>query len=98
MAYISFNITCICYKLTESSIFGSNSQEILPTTMFAYLVIYNSFVSDIYMEDIADTKYQLHHLHLEKYFIQQKHDQNFRHDMLALLFQISINYFLYNNH
>ena len=69
-----------------------------PTNMLEYLIIHKSFVIDVYMEDMANMKFQIHHLHLEKYFIQQKHDQNFRHDMLALLFQISINYFLYNNH
>ena len=44
-------------------------QEILPTTMLAYLVINNIFVSDIYI--IANMKCQLCHLHLEQDFIQQ---------------------------
>ena len=45
--------------------------------MSASLVIHNSFASDIYMEDIANMICQLLHLHLEQYFIEQKHDQNF---------------------
>ena len=44
-----------------------------------YLVIHNSFVSNVYIKDIADMKCHIHHLHSEQYFIEQKHDQNFRH-------------------
>ena len=44
--------------------------------MFKSLVIHNSFVSDAHTEDISENKFQLHHLHFEKYFIQQKHDKN----------------------
>ena len=44
-------------------------QEIFSTTLLASLVVHNSFVSYLYMEDIADMKFQLHHLHLEQYFI-----------------------------
>ena len=47
--------------------------------MLESLVIHHSFFSDVYREDIADIKCQLHHLHLEQYFIQQKHYQNFQH-------------------
>ena len=47
--------------------------------MLESLVIINSFVTDVYMEYIADMKCQLHHIHMEKYFIQQKRDQNFQH-------------------
>ena len=47
--------------------------------MLEYLIIHNIFVSGVYMEDIADMKCQLHHIHLEQYFIKPKHDQNFRH-------------------
>ena len=54
-------------------------QGILPTTMLAFLVNINSFVSDVYMDNIADTICQIHYSHLEQYFIQQKHDLNFRH-------------------
>ena len=52
---------------------------IIPKTMSYYLVIHNSLVSDVYMDDIAGMKYFLHHLHFEQYFIQQKHYLNFRH-------------------
>ena len=44
--------------------------------MLEYLVIHSSFFSGVYMEDIVDMKFQLHHLHLGQYFIQLKHDQN----------------------
>ena len=37
------------------------------------------------MDYTADTKYHLHYLHLEQYFIQQKHALNFRH-----LFSITV--------
>ena len=40
--------------------------------MLLSLVIHNSFISDVYMEDISDITCQIHHLHLEQYFIQQK--------------------------
>ena len=29
----------------------------------------------VYIDDISNNKFQLHHLYLEHYFIQQKHDQ-----------------------
>ena len=48
-------------------------QGILPTTMLSYLVIHNCFVSGVFMEDIADMKYQLHYIHLVKDFIKPKH-------------------------
>ena len=45
--------------------------------MLSYLVIHNSFVSDVFWEDIADMKFQLHRLYLEQCYIKPKHDQNF---------------------
>ena len=42
--------------------------------MLAYLVNLNIFDSDANMDDTADMICQLHHLHLEQYFIQQQHD------------------------
>ena len=33
--------------------------------------------SDVYMDDISNMKYKIHHLHLEQKFNQQKHDQKF---------------------
>ena len=47
--------------------------------MLEYLEIHNSFASDIYMSDVAGIICKLHHLHLEKYFIQQKYELNFQH-------------------
>ena len=38
--------------------------------MLVFLVIHNIFICDVYIEDIADIKCQIHHLHLEQYFIQ----------------------------
>ena len=32
-----------------------------------------------YTEDIADTICTIHHINMEKSFIQQQHDQNFLH-------------------
>ena len=46
-------------------------QGIPPTDILVCLVIDNCFFYDVYMEDIDDRKFQLHHLHLEQYFIQQ---------------------------
>ena len=54
-------------------------QGIIPTTMLAPLLINNSFVSDVYMDDISGMIYQLHHLNFEQDFIQHKHDQNWQH-------------------
>ena len=39
--------------------------------MLAYLVNINIFVSDVYMDDIFDIIYQIYHLNLDQYFIQQ---------------------------
>ena len=39
--------------------------------MLEYLVDRNSFVSNVYMEDIADMIFHIYHLHLEQYCIQQ---------------------------
>ena len=47
--------------------------------MLACLVIINSFVIDVYMEDIADMKCQIHHIHLEKVFIQKNQENNCRY-------------------
>ena len=47
--------------------------------MLTCLDIHNSFVSDVYMDDIADTIRQLYHLHLNQYYIKQQHDRNCGH-------------------
>ena len=54
-------------------------QGILPTTMLLSLLIINSFVSTEYMEFISDMKCQIHCIHLEQYYIQQKYDQKFQY-------------------
>ena len=63
---IYVSITCIYRQFIDSSISGSNRQGTFPTHLLEYLVIHNSFVSDVYMEDIAKIKFQFHHLHLEQ--------------------------------
>ena len=50
----------------------------LPRNMLAYLLTHNHFVSGVYMEYIENMKCQLHHIQLDKYFIETKHDQIFR--------------------
>ena len=42
--------------------------------MLASSVIFNSFVTDIYMEDIAYTKCHIHCIHLEQCFIQKNQE------------------------
>ena len=41
--------------------------------------IHNKLVTSLLMEDISDVKSQLHHLHFEEYFIQQKKGNNRQH-------------------
>ena len=40
--------------------------------MLASFIFHNKFVTVVLGEDIPDMKYQLHHLHSEEYFFQQK--------------------------
>ena len=40
--------------------------------MLWFLVNIKSFISDAFMDDIAYTIYQIKHLHVDTYFIQQK--------------------------
>ena len=47
--------------------------------MLASLVTYNSLVNDIYIEVTSDIKSQIHILHLEKCFMQQRQEINFQH-------------------
>ena len=54
-------------------------QVILLTNMLEYLEIHNSFVSDVYMEDISNMLCQFYRLHLEQQFIQQQHYHTRRH-------------------
>ena len=50
-----------------------------PKNMLSSLKIHNKFVYGVYTEDKADIICQIHHLHLEQYFIQQQHDLNFQY-------------------
>ena len=69
----------LSFHKENNDLLKNKCQVTLKKTMVEYLVINNIFVSDLYMDDIANMKCKLHYLHLEKYFIQQRHDQNFRH-------------------
>ena len=63
--------------------------------MLTYLVIHNCFVSDVYIEDISSTECQLHHIHLEEYFIELNHIQMFRiyaRMIMSLFHLININW------
>ena len=40
--------------------------------MLVFLVIHNIFIYDVYIEDIANMKCRIYHLHLEKWFIQKQ--------------------------
>ena len=53
-------ITFFHYTMNQKTIFK---------TFLEYLVNYNSLVNDVYIEFMADIKYQLHLLHLEKYVL-----------------------------
>ena len=59
------------------SLQNNKCQEIFPTIMLETLEINSSFPL-ICMYDISDTICQIHRLHLDQFFIQQKHDLNFR--------------------
>ena len=90
---IYVSITCICYLFIGLSIYGSNNQHailyfhtentvilkkkhqlILATNMVASLFYINSFIADVYMDYIVNVICQIY-----QYFIQQQHDQDFRH-------------------
>ena len=47
--------------------------------MLASLKIHNRFAYGVYTEDKSDMICQIHHLHVEQYFIQQQHDLNFQY-------------------
>ena len=47
--------------------------------MLESLEIHNSFVYVVYTEDKADMICQIHHLHMDRYYIQQKHDHNLQY-------------------
>ena len=43
--------------------------------MLESLVIINSFFTDVYMEDIQDKKFHLHHIHLEQFLLKNPRKQ-----------------------
>ena len=47
--------------------------------MLAYVLVINSFVADVYMNDIANMICQLQCVYLKELFISQQHGQNCRH-------------------
>ena len=49
----------------NTALLKNKFQGILTTTILSYLVFHNNLISDLYMDDISDIKYQLHHLHLK---------------------------------
>ena len=84
--YIDFSISVsniqhsmLSFHKENTFLLNNKCQVILPKTMLEYFEIHSSFVSDVYMEDIPGIICQLHHLHLEKYFIQQQHYLYLRH-------------------
>ena len=74
-------VMCIFYPYIDSSISESNiqysmlvfhkCQVILTTTMLEYFVVHNICFYGVLMKDISNKKYQLRHIHLDQYFIQQ---------------------------
>ena len=58
------NNKCLIFTMKEILRYRINDNKSFSKTRFAYLVIINSFATDIYMEDISDMKFQLHHIHL----------------------------------
>ena len=71
---VIYNIQCYLFKSkhcfteeeTSSNTYNKKHQVICTATMLEYLVIHNSFVSDVYMDDMAYMKQELCHLHLEQ--------------------------------
>ena len=66
----------LSFHKENTALLNEKFQGILTTTILLSLLIQKSCVSDAYTDDTSNMKYHLHHLHLEKYFIQQKHDIN----------------------
>ena len=59
---------------------------IVSLTTLTYLIFHNKLVTSLLMEDISDVKYQLHNLHFEEYFIQQKKGTQSPTFMLELMY------------
>ena len=60
----------------NTALLKNKCQEIISENMLTSLADINSLVSVIYIYDISNMICQLHHLHLEQYFIQQKYNIN----------------------
>ena len=54
-------------------------QKILSRTIFEYLAKYNSSVTAVQTEVIADTKFQILILHLEECIIQESYNNTYQH-------------------
>ena len=61
----------LSFHKEDSSLPNIKGQGILATTLLASLVIHNFFITDVYMEYIADVKYQLYRIQLANVFIQK---------------------------
>ena len=79
LSEINSQHSMLAFYKKNTALLNKKCQEILPSTKLEYLVIQNSLVSGVYMDDIFGMEYQLHHLHFRKYFIQQQHDVSGRH-------------------
>ena len=62
-----FGNICICHKVIDPSISGSNNQGILITNTLSCLIIHRMFVSNVNMHYRSNMKVQLHNLYLEHY-------------------------------
>ena len=82
------NIECWICISTTMLYYEINNKKSFLTTMLEYLVIHNSSVTDIYIEDISDMKFQLHQFHLDQYFIQQKQENDCRHLFTSTSFEL----------
>ena len=60
------NIQCSIFTRKTPLIQNKNHQGKIPTSMLVSLKIYNSFISDVYIDNTVKMICQLHHLHLEK--------------------------------
>ena len=62
----------LAFQKKNTTVLKNRFQVIMPKHILAYLEIHNIVISDVYMDDRADMKCQLCHIHLEQYLIQQK--------------------------
>ena len=80
LVYLEIISNIQCYISQGRQILQNNKcKGMLPTNMLAYVVNLNRFVSDVYMDNISNMIYQLHHSHSEQFFNQQQHYENCLH-------------------